>query len=295
MGLSLGVFARGWLWTTFRRGDRAVYTEVTPGTGMARERTDCLAGDGLLRFRRRTLLECHACAPAQREGLLMRRPNRLTMPLALSAAAALLLTGCTGGGDGGDESPSPTAGQSTSAPVSESPGGGSESATPTESATPEPATSTSAAKNIPAPEMPDAMKKNDQAGLEAALEYWWETEHYAKSTGDVVPMEEVSEPGCQVCDHIIENWPAVYDAGGWAVVQPASVDDIIANVDNGGTGGTYLFTTTTRPSQLYRPGGELVEDGSSAGNRDAPWSGSAVFDHSAGHWLIENLTVMAGS
>lgn len=124
------------------------------------------------------------------------------MPLALSAAAALLLTGCTGGGDGGDESPSPTAGQSTSAPVSESPGGGSESATPTESATPEPATSTSAAKNIPAPEMPDAMKKNDQAGLEAALEYWWETEHYLKATGDPEPMKQVSMEDCVLCNDL---------------------------------------------------------------------------------------------
>lgn len=231
---------------------------------------------------------------ARREGPAMRRPNRLTPPLALSAALALLLTGCTGGDGGGEESPSPTT-TATSPTSTASPDGGGEgskSASPSESATPQPATSTSAAKNIPAPEMPEAMKKNDQAGLEAALEYWWETEYYAKSTGDVAPMDEVSEPGCEICDHIIENWPAVYEAGGWAVVEPADVEVDLSNVDNGGAGGTYLFTTNTQPSQLYRPGGELVDSGSSEGNSDTPWSGSAVFNESDGHWSIQSLSVM---
>lgn len=222
----------------------------------------------------------------------MRRPNRLTMPLALSAAAALLLTGCTGGGDGGDESPSPTAGQSTSAPVSESPGGGSESATPTESATPEPATSTSAAKNIPAPEMPDAMKKNDQAGLEAALEYWWETEHYLKTTGDPEPMKQVSMEDCVLCNVLMDDWPPIYEVGGWVVADPATTDDVLANVDNGGAGGTWVFHLTEYPSQVYRPSGELVERASSDTTETYPWSGSAYFDPAAGYWMVENVAAM---
>ena len=219
----------------------------------------------------------------------MRRPNRLTMPLALSAAAALLLTGCTGGGDGGDESPSPTAGQSTSAPVSESPGGGSESATPTESATPEPATSTSAAKNIPAPEMPDAMKKNDQAGLEAALEYWWETEHYLKATGDPEPMKQVSMEDCVLCNDLTTSWPRIYEVGGWAEGQPAEISDVIPNVDNAGSGGTLLFSVTEHEGNVYRPDGAMVENASGEGVDDYPWSGAAHFDPSIGHWQIENL------
>lgn len=261
---------------------------------MARHGTDCLARGWPAEVLEGPDSFCSMATAllASWEGLQMRRPNRLTTPLALCAAAALLLTGCTGGG--GEESPSPTTSQSSSSAPSgtESAGGTSGPATPTESAAPEPATSTSPAKNIPAPEMPEAMKKNDQAGLEAALEYWWETEHYAKSTGDVAPMDEVSEPGCEICDHIIENWPAVYEAGGWAVVQPADVEVDLSNVDNGGAGGTYLFTTNTQPSQLYRPGGELVDSGSSEGNSDTPWSGSAVFNESDGHWTIQNLSVM---
>ena len=218
----------------------------------------------------------------------MRRPNRLTTPLALSAAAALLLTGCTGGGDGGDESPSPSAGQSTSAPVSESPGGGSESATPTESATPEPATSTSAAKNIPAPEMPDAMKKNDQAGLEAALEYWWETEHYLKATGDPEPMKQVSMEECVLCQDLMTNWPEVYEVGGWAVTQQSTVDIKLASIDANGH-GTHIFTLTDYPSSLHRPNGEEVKDKSYADTVTSNWTGSARYSTERELWMIEEL------
>lgn len=223
------------------------------------------------------------------EGLQMRRPNRLTTPLALCAAAALLLTGCTGGG--GEESPSPTTSQSSSSAPSgtESPGGTSGPATPTESAAPEPATSTSPAKNIPAPEMPEAMKKNDQAGLEAALEYWFETEYYLKATGDTEPMKQVSMETCILCNAVMDDWPPVYDAGGWVVSEPNEIDEVLANVDNGGTGGTYLFSVTSKPSQVYRPTGEPVKGASSEGHADYPWTGSAYFDAANGHWKIENV------
>lgn len=222
----------------------------------------------------------------------MRRPNRLTMPLALSAAAALLLTGCTGGGDGGDESPSPTAGQSTSAPVSESPGGGSESATPTESATPEPATSTSAAKNIPAPEMPDAMKKNDQAGLEAALEYWFEAAHHLKITGNDEPLRSASAESCTYCSHLADNWPQVYEDGGWAVNDIPSVDIGLSNIDDGGH-GTYLFDLTEYPTSVYLPDGTLHEGASASDSRTSQWAGSASYSEDAERWLIESLSVQA--
>ncbi|MFB2572743.1 DUF6318 family protein [Micrococcus sp. IITD107] len=219
----------------------------------------------------------------------MRRPNRLTMPLALSAAAALLLTGCTGGGDGGDESPSPTAGQSTSTPVSESPGGGSESATPTESATPEPATSTSAAKNIPAPEMPDAMKKNDQAGLEAALEYWYEAFHYLKLTGDAEPLMAVSAEDCGFCHELIGDWTTVYDVGGWAVVEQNGITIDVAAL-NGETRGTYLYRDQQAPVHVYQPDGTKAERASTDNDDVVYWSASASFDEGDSHWKIESLS-----
>ncbi|WOO96776.1 DUF6318 family protein [Micrococcus terreus] len=221
----------------------------------------------------------------------MRRPNRLTMPLALSAAAALLLTGCTGGGDGGDESPSPTAGQSTSAPVSESPGGGSESATPTESATPEPATSTSAAKNIPAPEMPDAMKKNDQAGLEAALEYWWQAAHYLQQTGDSRPLESVSSPKCQLCSYLADNWAVIYDAGGWAEAGPAAVDVELATIEDSGARGTLLFNATEDEVVVRDSTGAIDKETSSEAIADVPWTASSSFSEDVGHWRIDDILV----
>lgn len=258
---------------------------------MARHGTDCLARGWPAEVLEGPDSFCSMATAllASWEGLQMRRPNRLTTPLALCAAAALLLTGCTGGG--GEESPSPTTSQSSSSSPSgtESAGGTSGPATPTESAAPEPATSTSPAKNIPAPEMPEAMKKNDQAGLEAALEYWWETEYYLKATGDAEPMKQVSMDECILCEDLTTNWPRIYEIGGWAEGKPAQVSDLIANVDNGGAGGTLLFSVTEFEGNVYRPGGELAENASGEGVEDYPWSGTAVFDEETEHWKIENV------
>ena len=235
---------------------------------------------------------------ARWEGLQMRRSNRLTTPLALCAATALLLTGCTGdggnGGTGDDESPSPTTSQSSSTSGSESHGGGSsesgsESVSPTGSATPEPATSTSPAKNIPAPEMPDAMKKNDQAGLEAALEYWYEAFHYLKLTGDAEPLMAVSTDDCGFCTELMSDWTAVYEAGGWAVVDRNKITVDLASMD-GAKRGTYLYRDHQAPVHIYQPDGTKAERASSD-NRDVVyWSASASFDDASNHWSVDSLS-----
>lgn len=224
------------------------------------------------------------------EGLQMRRPNRLTTPLALCAAAALLLTGCTGGG--GEESPSPTTSQSSSSSPSgtESAGGGSDSESPTESATPEPATSTSPAKNIPAPEMPEAMKNNDQAGLEAALEYWFVAAHHLKITGDPTPLQSVSLVSCDYCSHLADNWPQVYEDGGWAVNDLPKVDIGVSNIDDGGH-GTYLFDLTEYPTSVHLPDGTLHEGASADETITTPWSGSASYSDESKQWHVESLSV----
>lgn len=221
----------------------------------------------------------------------MRRPNRLTPPLALSAALALLLTGCTGGDGGGEESPSPTTtATSPTSTVSPDDGGeGSESASPSESATPQPATSTSAAKNIPAPEMPEAMKKNDQAGLEAALEYWYDAFHYLKTTGDSAPLAAASSSDCAFCYALIEDWASVYEAEGWAVVEQNKIEIDVASIDSDGR-GTYLYRDHQAPVSVYQPDGQKADRASSDNQDIVFWSASATFSDSNGHWQIDSLS-----
>lgn len=212
------------------------------------------------------------------------------MPLALSAAAALLLSGCNGDGGNGQESPSPSTTSGSSSTTSPS---SSASATePSESPTPQPATSTSAAKNIPAPEMPAAMKKNDKAGLEAALKYWFETNYYLKSTGDPEPMKVASSESCAMCKELMETWPEIYELGGWADLEPAQLSDVFANVDQGGGGGTWLFSLTEKLGVIYKPDGTPVKRKESDKAGTLHMSGSAVFNKKLGHWQFESLGIL---
>ena len=94
---------------------------------------------------------------------------------------------------------------------------------------------------------------------------------------------------CIICDDLMTNWPKAYEMGGWGVMTPAVISDILANVDNGGTGGTLLFSATETPGQIYKPDGDLAEGSSNDQQGKFHWSGSAVFDSTAGNWKIENL------
>ncbi|GAA1120193.1 hypothetical protein GCM10009670_07500 [Citricoccus alkalitolerans] len=139
------------------------------------------------------------------------------------------------------------------------------------------------------PETPEAAKQPTQEGLEAAVEYWWETEHFLKATGDSSPMGDVSNDDCIACQDLIEDWTWVYGEGGWAMVGAADIDVRVASVDD--VGGTFIFFTSEEPGEVFQPDGTRVEDASSTGSKDIPWTGSATFDEESEVWRIDELSV----
>uniref|UniRef100_UPI0028BEFDA2 DUF6318 family protein n=1 Tax=Citricoccus sp. TaxID=1978372 RepID=UPI0028BEFDA2 len=207
------------------------------------------------------------------------------------AALGLMLTACSGdGGDGGSPSESPSASEvstSSGSPNASDPESASPSATASGSY--EPATETAPAKNVPVPEMPEAVKEPTEEGLEAAVEYWWETEHFLKATGDSSPMGEVSNDDCIACQDLIEDWTWVYDEGGWAMVDAADIDVRVASVDN--VGGTFIFFASEEPGEVFQPDGTRVEGAKSTGSKDIPWTGSATFVEESDVWRIDELLV----
>ena len=219
------------------------------------------------------------------------RPVRLTAVAALSAVA-LLMTGCSG--EAGGEDPTSAATEAATSPSSsETTGGvsGSPSASPSASATGsyEPATSEGPAKNVPVPEMPEAVKEPTEEGVQATVEYWWESLFYLRQTGEIAPFERVSDEDCSLCEDQIVRWSDIYQQGGWSVTGLAEVEVNFTKLDPDSAGATTSFLVSEAPGELFRPGGERVEDASGEGTDDQPWAASMIFDDEQGNWKVESL------
>lgn len=106
--------------------------------------------------------------------MLTTRPRwTATATLTLSA---LLVSGCAGG----NEDPEP---RTTSNP----------SASPTESAAPEP------------PGLPEAAKALDRPGAGAFVRHYFDLVNYANATGDTAPMDAITNPGCLNCPSVADR------------------------------------------------------------------------------------------
>ncbi|MDI3331096.1 MAG: DUF6318 family protein [Micrococcus sp.] len=218
------------------------------------------------------------------------------------AVLALALTGCGGADD--PETGAPVSTESSSGGASPAPNGpagsGSSGSSPASvDLSPEasadafvPASSEGPAQNMPVPEMPEEARERTKEGLEAALKYWWEANYFLKSTGNAAPLLEVSADSCEICNEIGDSWPAIYEASGWADMEMIVVDVLDIRFTSGSSPTLLTFEITDGPSLLYRPGGELVKDGSLTERQTSYWSGTATYSTEKRHWVIEDLRLV---
>ncbi|MGW9549527.1 DUF6318 family protein [Citricoccus zhacaiensis] len=213
------------------------------------------------------------------------RPVRLA-GVAGVMAVGLALTGCSGdGGEGESSSGTPSA---TSVSSESASSDASSSASPSSSASEayEPATETSPAKNVPVPEMPDAAKEPTDDGLEATLEYWWDSSYYLTVTGDPDPVDNVSSEECVTCQAQVDNWLGVYGDGGWSTGYEVDLDQVVVDGSDP-SNGTFTFVLTEGPGMTYGAGGDPLEDEWADKHVESIWSGFASYDEAAELWLIE--------
>lgn len=123
---------------------------------------------------------------------------RSALPV-LAFVSALALSGCSGGADAESQGP-PTASPTQTPYTSE----------------PTPATSNAPARNIKAPEMPNAAKQNTKAGLEAFARHFVTLVDYGYKTGDTAPIEQVSKADCSTCRTWSSSIRSIYE-DGWTI------------------------------------------------------------------------------
>ncbi|GAA1674353.1 hypothetical protein GCM10010977_27580 [Citricoccus zhacaiensis] len=216
------------------------------------------------------------------------RPVRLA-GLAGVMAVGLALTGCSGDGGEGESSPATPSATAVSSESASSDGSSSASPSSSASGSYEPATETSPAKNVPVPEMPEAAKEPTEEGLEAAVEFWWETSFYLRETGDAEPMKNVSAEECAFCADQVVRLTDIYEAGSWVVTGPAEIEMQFTKLDPDHGGGTTAFLSSESAVDLFRSNGEHVPEASGGETEDDSWVAALTFDDDRGHWVLDEL------
>ena len=91
-----------------------------------------------------------------------------------------------------------------------------------------------AADTYTKPELPEAAKENTERGAEAAAEHFHALMGYAWNTGDIMPIQELSDPSSEFSSSYVRDVSNLY-ANGWAygstseIVHVLKVEPIAAN------------------------------------------------------------------
>lgn len=147
---------------------------------------------------------------------------------------------------------------------------------------PVPASSEGPAENWPEPEFPVEASEKTEEGVEAALQYWFETRQYARNTGDVGPLEEASYSECAFCQRQVELVQETYE-DGWLVQELDEVTDLFVRIEEQDV-STAIFLLNAGAYELYWEG-ELYEE--DEGEEETGWS--VALTYKDGSWLVADL------
>lgn len=198
-----------------------------------------------------------------------RRSSLAGAAIALALACAAALTACTGPGDppaGTLSAPgsSPTGTTApTGLPASASPGATGTGGTGASSLDPnayQPATSTSPAKNVPKPVMPEAAKKKDLEGQKAFIQYWISTYNYMRESGDTGPFLAACEKTSKFCSGSVKNMDDFKKEGIWRVGGTVATSQIQPKAE-GSTAASPLLTAVTveAPTEFFTATGAATQ------------------------------------
>lgn len=209
-------------------------------------------------------------------------------------AAGVLVAGLTGCGDDAEAGTAEESGaaEGTDAPVGvqnddgDADAGGEGAAGEAEEPEPLPASSEGPAENWPEPEVPEEASEQTEEGVEAALQYWFETRQYARNTGDTAPLEAASYTVCEFCDDQATLIQQTYE-GGWVVQELDVVVEIAVTFDGEDNANAY-FLLDTGAYEIYWDG-ELHDEGD--GEAETGWT--AALAYGDGRWSVADMVYIA--
>lgn len=200
--------------------------------------------------------------------------------VAVTTVCALILVGCTP-----EQKPTDTPSASASSTVASSAPSSTSVPPTTAPATSayQAATKEHKALNVPVPVLPEKAKEFSKAGIEAFATYWYATLNYAYETGNLLPMQAITEKTCTNCAEAGKSISDIYSGGGWIVggrVIVKSADSKFLKDPN----GQYQVIVTIRQSKgsyYDRSGKELGNSPEGIFRPDI-----VIADYRAGQWSV---------
>lgn len=154
-----------------------------------------------------------------------------------------------------------------------------------------PASEKGPAQNVPEPRLPAAATENSEEGAQAALEYFWEAEEYARLSGITDPLEVLSAQECEFCEESIQGWPASFEEGVWSVTTEELTVDItevrVASSEDGAQSVGHIFFKLQEPATNFydshgvRPGESFEEP------EITDWFALMLYDATAQRWEVD--------
>ena len=208
-------------------------------------------------------------------------PRRLGAAAALFLAALIGTTACSGG------QPPPSA-QTTAAPAESSafPSPATALASPSAAPAYKPADASGRAQNVPVPVLPEAARAETKEGLEAFAKYWYSTLTYAYETGDMAPLEAITEDTCNSCVRVKEVVNGWHSEGRWLAGGKMIIEGMTSDFkpDSGG-GYQVLIQVRQEPLSYYRADKVLDERA-----QPSPAVGDIMIAHfRAGAWSADSV------
>lgn len=97
-------------------------------------------------------------------------------------------------------------------------------------------------QDVEVPEEPRKVSERSRDGAESALQYWWVLHAYARNTGDLAPLADLSTEDCAFCTRRIEASREIFDRGVRWHQDPYEVSEVqIVRQARGVYEGDFIF------------------------------------------------------
>jgi Family of unknown function (DUF6318) len=210
--------------------------------------------------------------------------------VACSLVILAVISGCSANASPPSGTESPSAGQSTSA------GGSPPTVSPTPPVSPtiavyKPADASGPAQNVPLPVKPPLADEFSKEGLEAFAKYWYSTLSYAYETGDMAPLEAITDPGCQTCAKVKASVVPWHSEGRWTVGGGLVVEAAQSTFTETPE-GEYQAIVIVHQEQItyYKADGTVVETRPAT----SPITDILVGRYMNGHWTTTTAEHVSG-
>ncbi len=116
------------------------------------------------------------------------------------------------------------------------------------------------AADLQPPEKPAGIDAESQIGLETFTRYWFELLSYGYESNDWVPLQTVTDRGCDTCTNVIGEVRKHYESGGWITGGRITVNSISTSGEPGAQGpiSSYVELEQTELKYLDKSGREAA-------------------------------------